>query len=548
MAGQINVEISNFEEQNFCRLCMSSVFGLRPLIPKEPTETDMMAKIRSLTEVTIVPSEEQNARICSRCVQQLEGFDLFRRRCMDSDRVIRRIRACRQQLQRTDNSSPSGVPAKQSIVGAQHPVASGSVPPITGERFGGMFNLLEYCEDGVLPGEYRVLYSGYVYRRKTLMVWQCEQTTCPCLLLVMKQDFSNFSVNGTHNHGQVPSSNEKRKFTKMNNLVCAFLNDLRRPKDPPAVPNVVPGGQSAIDRPHGSPAIVPQLSHVSPVSQPKPIALIFRNGQTLTVRQGLAQVRQVSDIRERYPIGLVSQTPRPSRSLGLNQLGAAQDTQGNATLSPLYNPGAGISAGNALELISAKPLTRTSNTVTMTNTQASQSVISSLQSSTATSLDQTVQQLMQQMKAIVEKAKESLPKELPVKSTDKSNPGSATKSTECSKPSTIAAGKSATAALPGTSTTSGVTNAIQTTQKEKETGSAKRQEHLPPVPLEISDTNPIPLENSNPEVAVQPTTPGQASKAKEQESSVSRKPAEEPASKRKTRSADVAKRNKKFKA
>lgn len=371
------------------------------------------------------------------------------------------------------------------------------------------------------------------------MVWQCEQTTCPCLLLVMKQDFSNFSVNGTHNHSQVPSSNEKRKFTKMNNLVCAFLNDLRRPKDPPAVPNIVPGGQSAIDRPHGSPAIVPQLSHVSPVSQPKPIALIFRNGQALTVRQGLAQVRQVSDIRERYPIGLVSQTPRPSRSLGLNQLGAAQDTQGNAALSPLYNPGAGISAGNALELISAKPLTRTSNTVTITNTQASQSVRSSLQSSTATSLDQTVQQLMQQMKAIVEKAKESLPKELPVKSTDKSNPGFATLPKQNQGPDVNDTGNSMA---------SGVTNAIQITQNEKATGSAKRKEYLPPVLPEISDTNPIPLANSNPAVAVPPTTPGQASKEKEQESSVSRKPAEEPASKRKTRSADVTKRNKKFKA
>lgn len=211
---------SRFVEEDYCRLCLSSIYELRMLFPRGSYESNfvLISKIGLLAEVIIVPSEELNARICSRCVKQLEEFDSFRRRCKDSDNQIRKIRACRQQYQevgvtaRFDNSSAEGT--------------RNAVATTADEKFGGLFDVMTFCKDNVMPGEYRMLFDGFVYRRNSLLVWRCELAICPCQL-ILENGCRRFRIYGAHSHGKVPLDNDKRHYETMNQSICSFLNKLR---------------------------------------------------------------------------------------------------------------------------------------------------------------------------------------------------------------------------------------------------------------------------------------------------------------------------------
>lgn len=218
---------SRFEQEDFCRLCMCSIYELHALFPKgstiRETNSSLVTKINLLAEIIvsvvltefasitlnsinffsqIVPSEELNARICSRCIQQLEDFDSFRRRCKDSDSQIRQIRAFRQSSRVSKDSVPNvSVPDRQGVTSSQKPTGNCGI--------GGIFNSMQYCVDVLVPGEYRMLYDGCVYRRESLFVWRCELAICWCKLLVQR-DCSKLWVYGAHNHGKIPLDRDER--------------------------------------------------------------------------------------------------------------------------------------------------------------------------------------------------------------------------------------------------------------------------------------------------------------------------------------------------
>lgn len=212
----MSLELSaRFVKQDFCRLCLSSIYELQALFPKGPSECSglLMSKISLLAEIILIPTEEMNSKICSRCIQQLDEFDSFKRRCKDSDFQIRKIR----ELQKWNDRKPSP--------------ASGNVGPENQEKtkFGGIFDLMMYTEHSSAElREYYMLFDESVYRKETLLVWRCELTNCPCQLLV-ENDFSKFSVHGAHNH--VKLSNDLRKFVYIDQRICAFLNQLRNQMD-----------------------------------------------------------------------------------------------------------------------------------------------------------------------------------------------------------------------------------------------------------------------------------------------------------------------------
>ncbi|EAT46540.1 AAEL002281-PA [Aedes aegypti] len=208
---------SRFVAEDFCRLCLSSIYELRPLFSREAKESNvvLLNKISLLAEIIMVPSEELDARICSRCVKQLDEFDSFRRRCKDSDNQIRKIRTFRQQ--RGANNDNVEIIEEQR---AQPDSASTAC-----DKFGGIFDIMTYCEDSVAPGEHRMFFDGYVYRCESLLVWRCELAICPCQLIV-QHDYRHFIVYRTHSHGKIPLDNDKRKYEKMNQRICAFLNKL----------------------------------------------------------------------------------------------------------------------------------------------------------------------------------------------------------------------------------------------------------------------------------------------------------------------------------
>ncbi|XP_065081823.1 uncharacterized protein LOC135704310 [Ochlerotatus camptorhynchus] len=214
----MSLELSaRFVEQDYCRLCLSSIYELHALFPKGPNESNviLMSKISLLAEIILIPTEELNARICSRCMQQLEDFDSFRRRCKDSDNQIRKIRALQKW---NDPSSEIAVASKNTQPQGQEQV-----------KFGGIFDLMLYSEYYTAAlEEYYMLFDGCVYRKESLLVWRCELPNCPCQLLV-ENNFSKFWIYGAHNHAKLTS--DQRKFTQMDQRVCAFLNKLRNQMD-----------------------------------------------------------------------------------------------------------------------------------------------------------------------------------------------------------------------------------------------------------------------------------------------------------------------------
>lgn len=153
----------------------------------------------------IVPSEELNARICSRCVKQLEEFDSFRRRCKDSDNQIRKIRAFRQQQEVRATTTAKEDNRAEGIAS----VRPSEVAITAAEKFDGIFDLMTFCEDSATPGEYRMLFDGFVYRRESLLVWRCELAICPCQLIV-DHGCWKLRIYGTHTHGKIPLENDKR--------------------------------------------------------------------------------------------------------------------------------------------------------------------------------------------------------------------------------------------------------------------------------------------------------------------------------------------------
>lgn len=220
---KMNFEVSSrFEQEDFCRLCMCSVYELHALFPTEAPEDNSMllTKICLLAEIIIVPMEELNSHICSRCLHQLEDFDSFRQRCKDSDEQIRQIRASRQN--QAYQSAGIVQVTEDSCLDVQDEVSVDTASP----EFGGSFDSMEYCADLAVPGEYRLLFDGCVYRRESLLVWRCEVAFCPCQLLV-QQDYGKFWIYDTHNHDQIPLNREDRKFEKMNRSIYDFLTKLR---------------------------------------------------------------------------------------------------------------------------------------------------------------------------------------------------------------------------------------------------------------------------------------------------------------------------------
>lgn len=155
----------------------------RPSLQKK--ETDLFLYFQ------LIPTEELNARICSRCIQQLEDFDSFRRRCKDSDLQIRKIRALQKWNERPLIPASATTPEKQEQT-----------------KFGGIFDMMMYSEHySAEPNEYSMLYDGCVYRKESLLVWRCELPNCPCQLLV-ENDFSKFWIYGAQNH--VKHSSDQR--------------------------------------------------------------------------------------------------------------------------------------------------------------------------------------------------------------------------------------------------------------------------------------------------------------------------------------------------
>lgn len=213
-----------FVEEDFCRLCLSSIYELRMLFPRGSIESHLIliTKISLLAEVIIVPSEELNARICSRCVKQLEEFDSFRRRCKDSDNQIRKIRAFRQQQEVRATTTAKEDNRAEGIAS----VRPSEVAITAAEKFDGIFDLMTFCEDSATPGEYRMLFDGFVYRRESLLVWRCELAICPCQLIV-DHGCWKLRIYGAHTHGKIPLENDKRKYEKINQTICSFLNKLR---------------------------------------------------------------------------------------------------------------------------------------------------------------------------------------------------------------------------------------------------------------------------------------------------------------------------------
>ncbi|XP_062563293.1 uncharacterized protein LOC134226496 [Armigeres subalbatus] len=200
-----------FDEHKFCRLCMSGVYELRTLIPNKLGGPDMITKIHTLTEVTIVPSEEQYSRICIRCIKQLEELDLFRRRCKDSDDQIRKMR---KQQQNDKASAP-----RNAVLEDRSEVA-------TSKLYRSIFDRLQYCEDAMIPGEYRIMYGGNFYRSSSLRVWKCERYACHCLM-VIKHDLCSFGFFGEHTH-VLSDTTSVRKIIGMDRQVMAFLSNLQK--------------------------------------------------------------------------------------------------------------------------------------------------------------------------------------------------------------------------------------------------------------------------------------------------------------------------------
>lgn len=257
---------SRFEQEDFCRLCMCSIYELHALFPKgrtiRETNSSLVTKINLLAEIIIVPSEELNARICSRCIQQLEDFDSFRRRCKDSDSQIRQIRAFRQSSRVSKDSVPNvSVPDRQGVTSSQKPSGDCGI--------GGIFNSMQYCVDMLVPGEYRMLYDGCVYRRESLFVWRCELAICWCKLLVQR-DCSKLWVYGAHNHGKIPLDRDERKFESINQRISEFLSKLCR-----QINETIEHGSSA---PYGFQQM-PVSSTQPATSMPKPVCILYSTGR-----------------------------------------------------------------------------------------------------------------------------------------------------------------------------------------------------------------------------------------------------------------------------
>lgn len=207
MESQANVAL-RFNEHKFCRLCLSCVYELRTLIPNKPGGPDMITKIHTLTEVIIVPPEEQYSRICIRCIKQLEELDLFRRRCKDSDNQIRKIR----EQQRSGKVSGSPLEGRSEVT--------------TNKFYRSIFDRLQYCADAMIPGEYRIVYGGNFYRSNSFRVWKCEQDACHCLMII-KHDLCSISFLLEHSH-VVKDTTSLRKIIGMDPRVIAFLSNLEK--------------------------------------------------------------------------------------------------------------------------------------------------------------------------------------------------------------------------------------------------------------------------------------------------------------------------------
>ncbi|XP_055527837.1 uncharacterized protein LOC129720390 isoform X2 [Wyeomyia smithii] len=250
MHSAIGMELElqpNSSELDFCRMCLSNIYELHHLFPDGSTGSTnnlLLAKIRLLAEVTLSPSEELEAHICSNCVQKLEDFHAFRVQCKASDVQVRKMRVARKRLReeeeqrRNDTAAAKDKRKKVQSNGDKEPEAPTSkrlrieTPPVLlagGSTLGGVFDLVQYCADGDIPGDYRLLAQGFVYKHESLLSWRCEMaTTEKCdALLEIDPDFKKFHVNMKHSHVKLDKDADGRTFEKITPQICTFLAKLQ---------------------------------------------------------------------------------------------------------------------------------------------------------------------------------------------------------------------------------------------------------------------------------------------------------------------------------
>lgn len=175
----------------------------------------------------LAPAEELEAHICSSCVQKLEEFHAFRAQCKASDVQVRKMRVARKRVREEEEQPPkSSAAAKDKRKKKQtngeselETVASKrariETPPVllaAGSTLGGVFDLVQYCEDGGIPGEFRLLAQGFVYKHETLLTWRCELAEiekCDAVLEI-DPDFKKFQVNLKHSHVKLDKDGDPR--------------------------------------------------------------------------------------------------------------------------------------------------------------------------------------------------------------------------------------------------------------------------------------------------------------------------------------------------
>ncbi|XP_053687541.1 uncharacterized protein LOC128737021 isoform X2 [Sabethes cyaneus] len=248
--------LPNSSEFDFCRLCLSNIYELHQLFPDGSTgslNNLLLAKIRLLAEVTLAPAEELEAHICSSCVQKLEDFHAFRAQCKASDVQVRKMRVARKRIReeeeqrQKDTATPAAATAaaatkdkrkKKQTNGENDSDAPNSkksrmeTPPVLlagGSTLGGVFDLVQYCEDGGTPGEYCLLAQGFVYRHENLLRWRCElaeHEKCDARLEI-DADFKKFQVTLKHSHVKLDKDGDQRTFEKITPQICTFLAKLQ---------------------------------------------------------------------------------------------------------------------------------------------------------------------------------------------------------------------------------------------------------------------------------------------------------------------------------
>ncbi|XP_058828878.1 uncharacterized protein LOC131688563 isoform X2 [Topomyia yanbarensis] len=237
--------LTNASELDFCRLCLSSVYELHQLFPDGSTESSnnvLLAKIRLLAEVTLCPAEELEANICSNCVQKLEDFHAFRLQCKVSDGQVRKMRVSRKRLREEQEQQSQLEAANAATARAQQTNGDDDAPsskkqrmetpPVLlagGSTLGGVFDLVQYCEDKHVPGEYGLLSQGFVYKHESLLSWRCElaETEKCDAILEIDEDFKKFRVAMKHSHVKLDKDADGRIFEKITPQICTFLAKLQ---------------------------------------------------------------------------------------------------------------------------------------------------------------------------------------------------------------------------------------------------------------------------------------------------------------------------------